>query len=343
MFVALPGFLGSAGGGGYPPAGTLLSSHCSGYSAQDAGNEDYTDAQGTIWNGMFTTWQELADGVGGSYWQSLGNNSSDEFSSCWYPNGYCLSTNGGDNYLNWDGCGSSGSFGPTGYSYNNDFADGSGGMYTQSGGGQYDPPSSGAVIYQSGAENCCQVIYDGNNGYYITDTCGGGYPAAGTVLSSVCSGMGSQSSGSEDYTDASGSIFVGTFTLWEEIADGTGGSSWNSVGNNASDAYSSCWLPLGFKFDYSPYSNSLHWVVNSYEMSYAVMAEGDFTYANGWSSTAVSDGSGGTFPDSYSWSATAGDLISSGTYLDPLLSINIDYNVYYDGEGGYYVVQYPTP
>lgn len=341
MFVALPGFLGSAGGGPvYPPAGTLLSSHCSGVSAQDAGNEPYTDAQGTIWNGMFTTWQELADGSGGSYWQSLGNNSSDIYSSCWYPYGFCLSLSGGDYYLEWTACGSNGSFGPTGYSYSNDFADGSGGIYTVSGSGIYDPPSAGQLIYQSGAENCCQVYYDGDNGYYVNDTCPV-YPPAGTLLSSVCSGTTSQSSGAEDYIDASGAAFNGTFTLWEEIADGSGGSSWNSVGNNASDDYSSCWLPYGYKFDYAPYSNSLHWQVS--DSGATVQAEGDYGYASGWSSTAVSDGSGGTFPDSYSWSATMGDLIASGFYYDTPLSELWVYYVYYDGSGGYYTVQYMNP
>ena len=341
MFVALPGFLGSAGGGPPPPPpGTLLSSHCSGYSAQDAGAEDYTDANGAIWNGMFTTWQQIADGTGGSYWQSLGNNSSDIYSSCWYPNGFCLSNYSSDNYVNWEGCGSSGSFGPTSYSYNIVFADGSGGTYGDSGGGQYDPPSSGAVIYQSGEDNCCTVYYDGNNGYYITDTCGGGYPPEGTLLSSRCAGYTSQDAGAEDYTDASGSIFGGTFTLWEEIANGSGGSTWNSIGNNASDVNVSCWLPFGFKFDYSSYSYSLDWTVS--DSGAMTQASGNYNYANGWSSSSISDGSGGTFSDGYSWSATSGDLIANGTYYDANYGQDWYYYVYYDGMGGFYTNQYPV-
>ena len=174
MFVALPGLIASSGGSAYPPYGTLITSQCSGYSAHDSGSEEYTDAEGNWWTGMFTLWQELADGAGGSFWQSAGNNAFDDYSSCWYPEGYCTYNDSGDNYLYWYGCGSEGSFGPYGYYYNVQYSDGAGGTYGDSGGGYYSPPDAGDIIYQSGAAECCTVYYDGYGGYYVDDMCGGG-------------------------------------------------------------------------------------------------------------------------------------------------------------------------
>jgi len=174
MFVALPGFLGLAGGTVYPPYGTLITSQCSGYSAHDSGSEEYTDALGNPWTGMFTLWQELADGAGGSFWQNGGDGSYDEFSTCWLPEGYCTYNDSGDSYVYWDGCGSSDAFGPYGYYYTLEFSDGAGGTYGDSGGGYYSPPDAGDIIYQSGEYNCCTVYYDGAGGYYIEDYCGGG-------------------------------------------------------------------------------------------------------------------------------------------------------------------------
>ena len=174
MFVALPGFLGLAGGTVYPPYGTLITSQCSGYSAYDSGSEVYTDAEGNPWTGMFTLWQELADGAGGSFWQNSGNNAYDDYSSCWYPEGYCITNYSGDNYLYWVACGSNGEFGPYGYYYTIYYSDGAGGYYDASGGGYYSPPDAGDIIYQSGESNCCTVYYDGGGGYYVDDQCGGG-------------------------------------------------------------------------------------------------------------------------------------------------------------------------
>lgn len=329
MFVALPGFIGSASGGPvYPPYGTLISSHCSGWSAQDAGNENYSDASANVWNGMYTTWQELANGSGGSFWQSLGNNSSDIYSSCWYPFGFYLQFENGENFLRWNGCGNSGSFGPTGSYYNYVQADGNGGTYSNSGGSTYLPPYDGDIIYQSGDGNCCTVYYDGSNSYHVNDTCVV-CPPYGTFLGTGCQATTG--------TDAAGSYYEGAWNYGSFYADGSCGSYFDFGGTNTSG----CYLPYGWKFDYTPYSNSLHWVVRGEYAS--LQAEGDFTYSYGSSSTAVSDGAGGTFPESYSWSASYGDLIANGQYYDPALSINMDYYVYYDGEGGYYVVQYPTP
>ena len=330
MFVGLPGFVEiNGGGGGFPPAGTVLSSHCSGPSAQDSGNQDYTDAFGTIWNGMFTLWQQIADGFGGFYWQSQGNNNSDAFSSCWLPYGFGLYGDSGFSYVTWEGCGSGGEFGPTGSYYNYQYANGSGGSYWDSGSSIYDPPSAGTIIYESGTDYCCKVYYDGNNGYYVSDNCGGGCPSYGTLLYSVCSGYSAQDSGSQDYTDAAGRVWNGMFTLWQQFADGNCSYYWSSAGDNASDFYSSCWLPEGFSTSYS--------VQNMVESSYTD-SEGIVVYILIFRGN-VCDGSGGnyyndinpiagttisTFPSVYP--DTAGFWNSSGSY--GVLNA--------DGYGGYY-------
>jgi len=331
MFVALPGFLGSAGGGPvYPPAGTLLSSHCSGYSAQDAGNEDYTDANGAIWNGIFTTWQELADGMGGSYWSSLGNNSSDTYSACWLPDGFCLETSQINYYTSWSGCGSSGDFGPTSYSYYYLYSDGAGGTYSSNNNGSYNPPAPGAVIYQSGVMDCCVVYYDGYGGYYVNDTCVV-CPPAGTYLSSGCNATSG--------FDAAGSYYEGAWNYGEFYADGSCGSYFNFISTNSVG----CYLPAGWFNDYTSYSNSLHWIVSDSQSS--TVAEGDAQWQYGWNSTSQEDGSGGNHPANFNQQVLfAGDLISSGNYYDSFLSELWLYYVYYDGVGdGYYVVQYPNP
>jgi hypothetical protein len=328
MFVALPGFIGSVAGGP-PPPGTLLSSHCSGYSAQNAGPETYTDALGVEWTErMFSLWEELADGYGGSYWSGPANNSSDVYSSCWYADGYCISNDSGDSYMNWEGCGSSGNFGPVSwYSYKT-FADGFGGTYTDNTSGFYDPPSAGTIIYQSGEDNCCTVYYDGVGGYYINDTCGGGCPAEGTFLYDGCA--------STSGTDAAGDYYSGAWAYGSFYADGTCGEYFVLSDNNVNG----CYFPAGWKFDYNSGSSSLYYEVTDSESN--VQTSGDFTYSSWWSTTDQADGSGGTSPASGGYSASYGDTIASGTYYDNGLAYEVQYYVYYDGAGGYYINRSPV-
>lgn len=330
MFVALPGLIGSGSAPTPPPPyGTLLASQCSGNIAYNGGPTTYTDAQGTPWyDGMYTLWEQLADGSGGYFWSSPGNNSSDAYSACWYPYGYCISANSGDNYVSWEGCGSSGNFGPWSYYYNNDYSDGSGGSYNSSGGGSYQPPYSGDIIYQSGVDNCCTVYYDGAGGYYINDSCGGGgCPDPGEWLSDGCN--------STSGYDASDSYFDGAWAYGSFYADGSCGQYFVEAGTNMNG----CYYPNGWKFDYTSNSYSLHWTVS--DGTSTTVSEGDVTYASGWSSSNIADGSGGTYSDGGGWSLNYGDLIASGTYYDGYYGQDFYYEVYYDGMGGYWVSQYP--
>lgn len=329
MFVGLPAFVAFSQGTPPPPYGTLLSSHCGGPESQDSGSGTYYDAVGTPFYGVACTlWEQLADGSGGYFWSSPGNNASDAYSACWYPYGYCLSAESGDSYVSWEGCGSSGSFGPWSYYYNYTYADGSGGTYNNSGGGNYNPPYSGDLIYQSGEGDCCKVYFDGNGGYYISDSCGGGCPAYGTWLSDGCN--------STDGYDASGAYFNGAWAYGSFYADGVCGQYFVEAGTNMNG----CFYPAGWKFDYTSYSDNLHWTVTDSQSN--TQAEGDFTYSSGWSSSNIANGNGETYSDGSSWSANFADTIASGTYYDYGLAYEVFYAVYYDGSGGYWVSQNPV-
>jgi hypothetical protein len=330
MIVGLTGFMFPGGSGpSYPPYGTLLSSHCSGYSAQDAGNESYTDQAGGTWNGMFTLWQELADGVGGSFWYNNGSNSADEFSACWFPYGFCVSNTSGDENMNWEGCRSSGSFGPVSWYVNQDFSDGAGGTYSNNDSGYYDPPTAGDIIYQSGAGNCCTVYYDGGGIYIVDDTCGGGCDPAGTFLYNGCE----SSSG----YDAAGTYFYGTWLYGSFYADGECGTYFELIGEDTDG----CYYPAGWRFDYETDPvYSLYWDVS--DSSDNPVSAGTAIYYYAWYSSQVADGSGGRYSDSGEWNLSDNAVITDGYYFDDNLGYTVFYQVFYDNAGGYYVVQNPA-
>ena len=166
MFVAIAGLIGHGGQPVVCPAyGTVISSICSGHSSHNSGAENYYDANGTSYSGMFTSWWEIADGSCGSFWASQG----DGVNGCNWPYGFVINNYGGDQYVEWNGCGSSGSFGPWGYDSGTTYADGNGGTFDSNFSGVYNPPYDGEVIYDYNA--CCQVIYVANGSYAVYDNC----------------------------------------------------------------------------------------------------------------------------------------------------------------------------
>lgn len=306
MIIAFPGvsFQGSAPS--YPPAGTHLSSRCSGFSGPNSGDETYYDASGNTFNGMFTLWQEFADGSGGSYMQSQGAGSSDQFTSCWYPAYYYTNSSSGENYVYWNACGNDGNFGPTGNYYSWTYSNGDGNYTSDSGSSDYDPPYGGDLIYQNG---CCEVRYDGGSGYYTNDTCG--YPPYGTVLNSFCGGHWD----TPHYIDASGNQWDGAFTLYHEIADGNGGYFQDSGSENSDP----CFYPDGYVVSAGEGESRVDW--NGCGNS------GSFGYATYWFAE-IANGNGTT-----RWNGGGSDY---GYYAGYLIS---DYGccyIRYDGSGGYY-------
>lgn len=315
MIVGLPGLVGSHG---FPAAGTWLSSVCSGPSAHDSGNSTYYDSHGTNFNGMFTLWQQFADGFGGSYWTSYGNNSNDGHTACWYPLYFYINSGGSDQGFDWYGCGTSGHFVYGSYQFYS-YWNGDGTTTDYDGINYYY--SAGYLIYDSG---CCQVYYDGSSGYYVSDNCGGGggCPPAGNNL-----GPGCQSTSGYDASGWywEGSWFYGTF-----YADGSCGQYFVYD----SDNYNGCWYPNGYWFSYTSDSSVLNWEVN--DSCPNLVANGSFTFGTSYSGTKA-NGTGGSDFESGSWSAATDDLIASGTYYDSCADINYNYEVRYNGSGGYYV------
>ena len=319
MFVNLPGVIGRTSSGGFPPAGTWLASVCSGPDAHDQGNADYTDANGSVFNGMFSLWEQLADGAGGSNWTKIGDNQTDgqtPTTSCWFPQ-YFYFSNGTDQVgFYWEACGSSGNF----YYGQNYFYSYSNGDGTTSSGGGYGSYgySEGYTIYDS---VCCQVYYDGNSGYYYSDNCGGGVcPSYGTSLGSGCV--------STSGTDAAGNYWSGAWVYADFFADGNCGQY---TGNEVTNL-NNCYYPSGFWTEYSSSQSTNDWYL--YDSCSNYVASGTYVYANS-SSGQQADGSGGTYSAGGSWNASYGDYFIGGSYSD-CDGNYYNYEVRSDGMNGYY-------
>ena len=326
MLVSTPGILG--GVPSYPPYGTWLSSVCSGPDAHDQGNAYYYDSQGTSFYGMFTLWEQFADGAGGSYWINYGNNQTDgqtPTTSCWYPLYFYTAYSTWGLTFYWEGCGSSGDF-EYGSAYSYSYANGDGTETSVSGGGSYGYPS-GYVIYNNGS-GCCYVYYDGASGYYVSDSCGGGGGGCdpyGTYLGSGCI--------STSGYDAAGNYWSNAWQYGNFYADGNCGSYSEVMGTNTNG----CYYPYGYWMEYSYNYNNLTWYV--YDSCGSQVASSDFTFSYSFGGTRA-DGSGGAYADGGDWNASYGYLIASGSYYDPCADTYYNYEVCSDGSAGYYVNLY---
>jgi hypothetical protein len=230
----------------------------------ETGNTRAVNISNIYWDGCGTSgyfdyfWEletEYHDGICGTYWLPAGyyyaNNGETIYSldGCCYvyydANNYPYYTvsdncnpscpdagptgntrNVDEQYVYWDGCGTSGQFAYT-YNIESEYHDGMCGTYWMWSNSW--SATDGDIIYDTG---CCQVIYSSGS-YYVNDNCGGsGYPDAGTILSSSSYDVtqdisfdGYDMEGS--YQSASTNITIGT-SWTNEIADGWGGSIWES-------------------------------------------------------------------------------------------------------------------
>lgn len=321
MLVSTPGILGS-GAPPPPPPGEWISSVCSGPDSPTQGPVDYYDANNNVFNGTFNLWEQFTDGLGGYYWTNYGANLQDNKSpntACWLPAYFYAYNNNNTWSFYWYGCGNEGNF-DYGSSYGYSYYNGDGTTTTGGGGGNWY--NAGYLIYDSG---CCQVYFDGTSGYYVSDNCGGGGGCTeyGTWLGNGCN--------NNNGYDASGQYFEGAWTYGSFYADGNCGTYFELIGENTDG----CYYPAGWKFDYTSGSSSFSWTV--YESNGNAVAYGDYTYATSWYSSAVANGSGGTYSDGYAWEASLGDYISNGTYFDYSEGQSYWFYVYYDGSGGFYV------
>lgn len=319
MLVSTPGILGSAGGG-VPPAGIWISSVCSGPDAFNQGNADYYDVNGTLFNGMFTLWEQFTDGAGGTYWSNIGSNTQDgkdPNTACWYPAYYYFDNTATPYNVHWSGCGSDGYF-EYGVYYTSGYWNGDGTTTTSSYFNDYGFPA-GTTIYDNGS-GCCYVYYDGAGGYYVSDTCGPSCETYGTFLYSGCNNTSGY--------DAGGVYWEATWAYGNFYADGNCGTYFSSMGDNTTG----CYYPYGYWMSYSSSSNSFEWQI--FDTCSNLVANGYFTYNSSYSGDRA-DGSGSSYSESGFWSASYGDLIASGTFND-CDSNYYNYEVYYNGSGGYY-------
>lgn len=327
MFINLPGVLSRPGGGGFPPSGTWLSSVCSGPDAHDQGPANYVDANGNTFNGMFTLWQQFANGSGGSYWTSYGNNSSDgrdPLTYCWLPEYFYTASESGTMNFNWFACGNSGNF-EYGTFSNQTYANGDGTFTTNNSTNYWY--SSGYAIYDSG---CCQVFYDGGSGYYYSDNCGGG--GGGGDCQSYGTSLGTTCLSTTGY-DASGQYWSGVWTYAEIFADGNCGTYYS----NQADNTNGCYYPAGYWITYEAVPTSLtYYVVDSCGNG---ITSGDFVYYI-YASGERANGDGSSNINSTSWSAETGTQIAAGTFYD-CDGQPRNYVVTYDGNGEY-GVQYSS-
>lgn len=317
MIVGLPGLVGSHG---FPAAGTRLSSVCSGPSSHDSGNSNYYDSQGTNFNGMFTLWQQFADGAGGSYWTSYGDNSNDGHTACWYPVNFYVYFSGSDQGFDWYGCGTSGHFVYGSYS-SFSYWNGDGTTTDYSGTSYYY--SAGYLIFDSG---CCQVYYDGSSGYYVSDNCGGGCPDAGQIISNGCNAT--------DGYDAAGNYWQGSWNYGSFYTDGSCGQYFQFEQTN----YNGCWLPAGYWMSYQNTPGVLTWYVYDTDGSGTQIGSGDFAFSSNYDGYQA-DGSGGSYYSSGGGNAAPGQEIANGTYFDNGGQATYYFFVYSDGYSGYYVNQ----
>jgi hypothetical protein len=322
MIIAFTGvsFHGSAPS--YPPAGTFITAVCASQSDPGVASQVYYDANGTLFTGGFDLWEQYHDGSGGSYWTSFGTGATNGANACYLPYGFYTNNNSGFHYTNWTACGSTGSFGPTGEYYDYSYSSGNGGFESDSGNQYFNPPANGDLIYDGG---CCQVYYDGNNGYYTNDNCG--CPDPGLYMGLACISTGGD--------DARGVHFDGAWQWGEQYTDGSCGSYVNYIGTNGEG----CYYPSGWYHSYDTSDNGSNtWYVEDSDANQ--MASGTYQYSYSWSAY-IADGYGSSDQSIGTVYSSYGDFFADGTYYDSALAQGWYYAIYSDGGFGYYVLKYP--
>lgn len=245
--------------GGLVPAGTLLSTYCE--------SVEGNDASGQLRSGTWAYTGVFADGMGGTYVSTIGENQN----GCWYPAGYYIAYSETPSQIFWTNSFS----GATGYytwqiAYNWTEADGMGG--STSGGTGATVGYYGSIIdlyYDEATEMNYIVAFNGNQ----TDPNYFEYTArpAGYLLSDQCvSGNG---------YDAVGTYWSGNWNYEATRADGYGGSYSAIEGSDING----CFYPAGYVYSTSTYDLTIPWSHGT--------ETGDFVYGNVTTNSA-SSGSG---------------------------------------------------
>lgn len=295
----------AAGTESFPNAGRLLSTFCQ--------SADGYDAASIYWSGSWTSVGTYADGSGGSYNSTIGDN----INGCWHPAGYTYYTNNYDLQHNWNHGTHYGIF-TYGYHYESTYSNGAGGVL----GGSSDSISAtnGQIVHSYG-------FTDGATGYPMTSYLyfstadnqlhENNYINAGTNVGENCY--------SEHINDASGSSYYVSYKL-VAYADGAGGSYYGPHEYNTTMCG---YLPNGFWESYtSNYETLIYYDENSSTQTFQY---GNFYYGY------RSDGFGGNYYESNIdiW-YLSGFVFYSFYDLAGFQTINYAF----DGSSGYYT--YPS-
>jgi hypothetical protein len=247
-----------------------------------------------------------ADGVGGSYNSSIGDNTG----GCYYPAGYKMSYSETPSQIYWTNSFS----GASGYytwqiAYNWTEADGMGG--STSGGTGATIGYYGSIIdsyYDSVTETDYFVAFNGDQGspnyfeYSIT--------RAGVYISSQCVYA--------DAYDANGAYWSGNWNYETTRADGMGGTYTTIEGSNING----CWYPDGFAYEPSTQSDiSIAWTHGTDSGTFVYGYSYSYSQANG--SGGVNSGSGNYV------TASDNTVVHSYTQNDPTTGYPTDYTLYF--------------
>ena len=299
MFFGTIGFV--AGRGGFPAAGTLLSTYCDETSSYDANN--------TYYNGSFLAVGIYADGTGGSYTSTIGSGTN----GCWYPYGYLYSYSSGDLTILWSHGSDSGNF-TYGYYSNGQASDGAGGSYSFN--DSFITAGDNQIVHSYEGYDSINNWYVNEVLYFDLETTSlqtTSWPVAGTLISSGCTTAG--------YMDAYGTIWsVGVYQ--EQVADGVGGYTYINTPNTTECGY---W-PSGYYLSYMTTQEVLYYYDNN--SNYL-----SFHYANS-TTYDQADGTGNSTSGGFTdYLYSAGYIFYS--YYDEAGAQTVNYR--FDGVNSYYI------
>lgn len=287
---------------GFLPAGTLISTFCQSTSGNDA--------IGTYYEGAWTAIGVYANGSGGTYNSSIGNNTS----GCFYPAGYYISFSQYDVYLNWTSPFESGQFI---YGYTNAWtvSDGVGGELNS--GQTVVTAANGQVVTQwsgtntSGYPTTFKLVFNANNISIEQFE----FIVAGTILSQGCVQIVVQ-----DADALTWNVYSNQFIY----ADGSGGTYTVNNLNTAQCGY----LPAGYVSGKVVQDRTIAYT--TYEGEGLAFIYGELTIRD------IQDGNGNfTSTSDMVWYFSAGYIFYS--YYDGAGLQNVNY--VYDGNAGY-VIEY---
>ena len=290
--------IGIIAGGGFRPAGILVSSYCQSTTGIDASGNNQSGSWLSV--GVFT------DGVGGFYESNLGEN----INGCYHPSGYYYSYNASPSVMFWQNA----RMGRDGYqegyftwfiSYSWTVADGIGGSSSSGTGNQlayYGYILNQYIDVDEGLKYITAFDPNGGNPTYYHYT----VPSTGELISSQCvsqllpSGYGS-----------------GLWYYEETYSDGAGGTYSTVIGENING----CWHPAGYEYSSSQSDASISWSHGT--------SSGNFVYGYTYSYSQANGSGGVVNGGGTNVTASDGTVVNQYTANDPTTGYPTVYTLYF--------------